>query len=144
MNEAAPASDRPASDRPAGDSRADNLSGVEAAERRLRDAALHGDVAALDELLADDLVFVDQTGQFFSKQDDLDLHRTGALKLGALRFSDYRLRLLAPGVVLVVLRADASGRAAGEPFEAALRFSRVWRRESGRWRVASAHSTFIA
>ena len=139
MSEAAPAGD----DR-AGDSRADGLAGVETAERRLRDAALHGDVAALDELLADDLVFVDQTGQFLSKEDDLAMHRTGALKLGALRFSDYRLRLLAPGVVLVVLRADASGRAAGEPFDAALRFSRLWRHEAGRWRVASAQCTFIA
>jgi len=121
----------------------DELRDVEAAERRLREAALHGDVAALDALLADDLVFVDQTGQFLSKADDLDLHRTRALELTRLSFSDMRLRPFAPGVVQSILRADAEGRAAGTPFAAALRISRIWRREAGGWRVASAHSTFI-
>ncbi len=128
-----------AAEDPAGD-----LAGVEAAERRLREAALQGDVAALDALLADDLIFVDQTGRFLSKADDLELHRSGVLTLDALRFSDDRLRPLAPGVVLAVLRADAAGRAAGEAFTAALRFSRLWRREPTGWRVASAHSTIIA
>ncbi|TSJ60587.1 nuclear transport factor 2 family protein [Starkeya sp. 3C] len=134
MSEAASAAEDPAGD----------LAGVEAAERRLRDAALHGDVAALDALLADDLIFVDQTGRFLSKADDLELHRSGALTLDTLRFSDYRLRALAPGLVLAVLRADAAGRAAGEAFTVALRFSRLWRREPTGWRVASAHSTAIS
>ncbi|CAA0102073.1 Uncharacterised protein [Starkeya nomas] len=130
MSEAASAAEDPAGD----------LAGVEAAERRLRDAALHGDVATLDALLADDLIFVDQTGRFLSKADDLELHRSGALTLDTLRFSDYRLRAL----VLAVLRADATGRAAGEAFTVALRFSRLWRREPTGWRVASAHSTAIS
>ncbi|MGA0562692.1 DUF4440 domain-containing protein [Ancylobacter sp. VNQ12] len=122
----------------------DEIREVEAAEGRLRDAALRGDVAALDALLADDLVFIDQTGQFLSKGDDLDLHRTRALELTRLAFSDFRFRPFAPGLVQSVLRADAEGRAGGSPFAASLRFSRIWRREPGGWRVASAHSTFIS
>lgn len=123
---------------------ADDIRDVEAAERNLRDAALSGDVERLDALLADDLSFVDQAGRLLSKADDLDLHRTGALKLASLHFSEYRLRPLGPGLVLVVLRADAAGLRGGEAFSAALRFTRLWRREPSGWRVASAHATFIA
>ncbi|WP_371347419.1 nuclear transport factor 2 family protein [Ancylobacter sp. IITR112] len=122
----------------------DDLARVAAAEQRLRDAALAGDVAALDALLADDLVFVNQFGHVLSKEDDLDLHRTGAFRLKRLAFSDYRLSHLAPGLVLAVLRADAAGTAGGAPFEARLRFTRVWRQEPSGWRVASAQSTPLA
>lgn len=122
----------------------DDLHRVAAAEQRLCDAALAGNVAALDALLADDLVFVNQFGHVLSKEDDLDLHRTGAFRLERLTFSDYRLSHLAPGLVLAVLRADADGTAGGAPFDATLRFTRVWRREASGWRVASAHSTPLA
>ena len=127
-----------------GGSAADDLKSVEAAERRLCDAALAGDVAALDALLADDLVFVNQFGHVLSKQDDLDLHRTGAFQLETLAFSAYRLSRIATGVVRAVLRADASGTAGGAPFAATLRFTRIWRREPAGWRVASIHSSPIA
>lgn len=116
---------------------------VEAAEEVLRDAALRGDVAALDAVLADDLVFINMAGQLLSKADDLDLHRTGALELSHLAFSDFRFRGFAPDLVQSVLRADAAGRMGGVPFTASLRFSRIWRREPGGWRVASAHATPI-
>lgn len=121
-----------------------DLAEVEAAERRLRDAALAGDAAGLDRVLADDLVFVDQRGQFLSKEDDLDLHRTGALRLSRLSFSQYRLRPLAPGIVVAVLRADAEGRAAGAPFTTALRITRVWHRAADGWRVVNQHAVVIA
>ena len=124
------------------------VSGVEgeiaAAEESLRRAALAGDVAALDALLADDLVFVDFTGRILGKQDDLDLHRTGAMKLHRVTFSELRIRLLDERTAHTVLRADAEGMAGGTPFSAALRFSRLWRRGERGWQVAAIHSCAIA
>ncbi len=76
-------------------------------------------------------IFTNQTGQVLNKQDDLDLHRTGALRLESLAFSDYRLRRLDETHVLVTLRAEAEGRAGGQPFTTALRFTRVWQRQDG-------------
>ncbi|WP_428031064.1 nuclear transport factor 2 family protein [Ancylobacter sp.] len=122
----------------------DDIRSVEAAELRLRDAALAGDVAALEALLADDLVFVNQLGHVLGKEDDLDLHRTGAFRLETLTFSGYRLRSMGPGLIFAVLRADATGEAGGAPFEATLRFTRLWRRDETGWRVASAQCTSIA
>jgi Domain of unknown function (DUF4440) len=50
-------------------------------EENLRQAMRHSDVAALDELIADDLVFTMHTGLMFTKQDDLEARRTGTEKL---------------------------------------------------------------
>jgi len=117
---------------------------IEDAERRLRAASLAGDVATLDALLADDLVFTTQQGVVLDKQADLELHRSGALKISELIFSDYRLESLADGLVLATLRADAQGLAGGQAFDAALRFTRVWRRDDDGWRIKTAHCSVIA
>lgn len=122
---------------------------IHACEARLRDAALAGDVAALDALLADDLIFINQMGQVLSKDDDLALHRTGALRLDSLAFSDYRLRRLDETHVLATLQADATGRAAGEPFTTRLRFTRIWQRQDdsrhgGAWQIIANHCSAVA
>ena len=117
---------------------------IEDAERRLRTASLSGDVAALDALLADDLVFTNQQGRVLDKHGDLELHRSGVLKIGALNFSDYKIESLGDDLVLATLRADAQGLAGGEPFDAALRFTRLWRRDEGGWRIKAAHCSLIA
>ena len=47
------------------------------AEAVLRTAMLTGDIAALDDLLDDELCFTDQAGKRLSKGDDLAAHRSG-------------------------------------------------------------------
>lgn len=117
---------------------------IAAAEERLRLAALAGDVAALDALLADDLVFVDAAGRVLDKEADLDLHRSGALKLNRVAFSELAIRPLDAATVHTVLRVEAEGVAGGAPFAATLRFSRLWRRGPQGWQVAAIHSSAIA
>lgn len=116
---------------------------IEDAERRLRAASLAGDMAALDALLADDLVFTNQLGHVLDKQADLELHRSGALKIASLSFSDYEFATLGDDLALATLRADAQGLAGGQPFDAALRFTRLWRRDASGWRVKAAHCSQI-
>jgi hypothetical protein len=50
---------------------------LRAAERRLQRAQLASDVAALDELIDDRLVFTGPDGKHYTKQDDLRVHRSG-------------------------------------------------------------------
>lgn len=120
------------------------LEAVSEAEERLRLAAVNGDIVGLDALLADDLVFVDFMGRVMDKAADLDLHRTGALRLTRLTFSDLRLRALDERTVHTVLRVDAEGTAQGAPFAAALRFSRLWQLTDAGWQAVAIHSSAIA
>ena len=48
-------------------------------EERLRAAQLGADVAALDRLLADELLFTGPDGNLGAKAQDLESHRSGAV-----------------------------------------------------------------
>jgi ketosteroid isomerase-like protein len=84
---------------------------VEAAEAQLRDAMLVGDVKALDDLLADDLVFINQIGQYLTKADDLAAHCSGRLRITQLDISDQRVRAAEtfPDNVVSIKRAAQTG-----------------------------------
>ncbi len=63
------------------------------AEERLRLATLDSDVAALDELLAPELIFTSHLGQVFGKQADLEAHDSGLVKVSELVPSDQRVHV---------------------------------------------------
>jgi hypothetical protein len=54
---------------------------LRAADRLLQAAQLAGDADALDRLIDDRLVFTGPDGRLYSKQDDLDLQRSGGQRL---------------------------------------------------------------
>jgi ketosteroid isomerase-like protein len=113
-------------------------------EERLLRAMRASDLAELDALLADDLVFTDHLGALWGKQDDLAAHRSGAIEVETVAASDERIRLL-DGAAIVTVRLEISGRFAGEPASGAFRFTRVWAPTGdGRWQVVTAHSTLVA
>nr|WP_235550227.1 nuclear transport factor 2 family protein [Paenibacillus sp. Soil724D2] len=59
-----------------------------ACEERLRTAMLFSDVELLDELIADDLTFVNHLGQVLSKETDIEAHRSGNLKMTGIDILD--------------------------------------------------------
>ena len=113
------------------------------AEERLRRAMLRSDVQALDELLAEDLVFTNHLGQVLGKRDDLDAHRSGIVTIRELIPSERVLRVHGP-VAVVSVRVRLVGSYAGQPSEADFRFTRVWAESpQGTWRVLAGHSTIV-
>lgn len=58
-----------------------NQAQIIACEERLRKAMLSSNVEVLNELIADDLLFVNQSGQIISKEADIEVHRSGNLKI---------------------------------------------------------------
>lgn len=74
---------------PMSDARAE----IEASEAALRRAQLAGDVAALDRLVDDTLLFTGPDGAVYGKADDLDAHRRGWVRIERLDPSDEQVRL---------------------------------------------------
>jgi hypothetical protein len=62
------------------------------AEDQLRTAMLSSDVAALNELLTEDLIFTNHLGQLLGKNDDLSAYRSGVLKIVRLEPSEQHRR----------------------------------------------------
>jgi ketosteroid isomerase-like protein len=103
---------------------------------------LAGDLEALDALLADDLVFTDQSGARLTKADDLAIHRLGRLKITQINFSDQHVRPSGTCAIVTVV-AEVSGSFDGQLFSGKFAYTRVWERLDGRWRIAAAHCSAI-
>lgn len=104
-------------------------------EARLRLAQLASDVATLEQLIADDLLFAGPDGALVSKADDLAAYRDKMLCITAHQPEDLQVRAVRADVLLVSLRARVSGSYAGAPFSALSRYTRVWAKGAGGWRI---------
>jgi ketosteroid isomerase-like protein len=116
---------------------------VEAAESELRAAMLGGDVAALDRLIDDALVFVAIDGSVVSKADDLAMHRSGAIKITRLEPSDQRIALHNDAAVVSV-KMSASAILNGQTMNNTLRYTRFWLKRDGAWRLVGGHMSQLA
>lgn len=120
-----------------------NLDVVVELEERLERAMRTSDVLVLDELLADDLLFTNHQGLVVSKQEDLEVHRSGLLQLDSLHTSDRSIRELG-NVAIVAVRVQLAGRHANNYFESTFRYTRVWALQGIRWKIVAAHASAVA
>lgn len=108
-------------------------------EAALRDAQLQADVDALARLISDDLLFTGPDGQLATKAQDLAAHRSGTLRIREHTPIELRIRRLSPDAAIVALRAHLTVDVHGVAVQGAFRYTRVWSREQGQWRVAGGH-----
>jgi ketosteroid isomerase-like protein len=114
-----------------------------ACEAELRQAQLSGDVAVLDRLLDDLLVFTNIDGTLASKSDDLALHRSGRLRITKTDPSDRQLlHLGATSVVSVRMNAEAVMD--GVRVTATLRYTRIWHTRPDGWRLVAGHMSTVS
>jgi len=129
---------------------------IQHAEERLRQAMLSSDIAALETLLDPDLLFVNHMGWTVTREDDLDAHRGGLLKIHALDLSEQCIVARADCAVVSVL-ARIAGSYNGVPANGTFRFMRTWAPDAGAgaaageaagatagaWRVIAASSVMV-
>ena len=108
-------------------------------EARLRAAQLDADVAALDALISSDLLFTGPDGQLGTKEQDLDAHRSGIVRFKEHEPEELRVRRIGTNVAVVALKARLAVEVAGTLIRGTHRYTRVWAREKGTWRVVGGH-----
>jgi len=117
---------------------------IKESEKKLRLAMLHSDVTTLNELLAPDLIFTNHLGQLITKQDDLDAHQSGMLKIKKITTSEQQIQLI-ENVAIVSVRVNIIGSFAGTTSKSDFRFTRVWAKNvNGAWNVVAAHSSLVS
>ena len=117
---------------------------IQQLESELRTAQLQSDVAALDRLIDDELLFTGPDGTLATKADDLALHRDRVVQFTAHEPSDMRFLHITDDVVVVALRARLTGRFHGSEFAGDYRYTRVWARRGDSWRIVAGHVSEIA
>ncbi len=122
---------------------------IVALEARLRVAQLTADVAALDALLADALLFTGPDGQLGTKAQDLEAHRSGLVRFRSHAPEELRVRPVGAHAAVTALRARLAVEVAGTLVRGVYRYTRVWAREGGEaghgaWRVVGGHVSEVA
>ncbi len=113
---------------------------IVAHEARLRAAQLSADVAALDRLIDDDLLFTGPDGQLGTKAADLAAHGSGAVRFREHAPEELRIRRVGADVCVTALRARLAVEVGGTLVRGTYRYTRVWQRASdGGWRVVGGH-----
>lgn len=113
------------------------------AEERLRQAMLHSDVDALDELIAPELLFTSHMGQLVTKDDDLAFHRSGILRLKELIPSQQHIQLYT-GFAVVSVLMHLLGTYEGAALDASIRYTRVWSiSPNGSVQIIAGHASAV-
>lgn len=112
-------------------------------EEMLRRAMLHSDVAALDALIDDELLFIGPDGRLFTKADDLELHRSGVQQLTHAEWREVLVQVHGATSVSVVT-AYLAGVFNGQPFSGLYRYCRTWAQHGDGWRIVGGSVSAIA
>jgi ketosteroid isomerase-like protein len=115
---------------------------LHACEAALRQAQLASDVRELDRLVDDALVFVGPNGMVYGKQDDLDAHRRGLIRITRLDPSEERIQRFGD-IAIVTVRMEMSGTFEGAAFAGPFRYTRVWRAHDDGWRIVAGHVSAV-
>lgn len=113
---------------------------VVALEAELRRAQLDADVATLDRLIADELLFTGPDGRLGTKAEDLAAHGTGVVRFRQHEPEELRIRAVGDDVRVVALRTRLTVEVNGTPLSGTYRYTRVWAKDQGGpWRIVAGH-----
>src|SRR5215208_7849622 len=101
---------------------------IRACEERLYAAMLASNVAELDTLIADDLLFAGPTGELATKEMDLELHRSGGTQFHELTPKELEIRVWSEEFALASAKIFLNGAYLGQAFAAEYRCTRIWRK----------------
>lgn len=119
---------------------------VEQAVMRLEqervDAVIKGDLATLERIFADDLLYTHSNARVETKQQFLESVKSGNIKYEALKHSDLKVQLFGNTAVLRG-KSDIKGVANGQPYALPIRFMAVYVKINGRWQMTTWQSTRV-
>jgi ketosteroid isomerase-like protein len=110
--------------------------------REYDEALVRGDAGALERIYADEFVYTTFDGEVRDKAQQIAFTRSGDLKLESGRSDDVRVRVYGDTAVMTG-RFTAKGQFRGEKIEVHERYTAVWVRSRGRWRLVAEQGNEI-
>ena len=107
-------------------------------------AQLRQDRAALERMVADDLVYIDPSGKRQDKQAFIAGWMTPGDRYDPIVLVDRVIVPLGPDAGIANAETVLSGTSGGQRFSVRLRFADTFRRRDGKWQVAHIQVTRLA
>jgi len=101
-------------------------------------AQVSADRVALDRIYSDDFIGIGPSGTLRTKKDVLSDFTSGSLKFKSITTDDVQVRLYGNAAVETGL-STMKGQDAGKVVPEENRFTRVWIKQGGRWRLVANH-----
>lgn len=108
-------------------------------EEMLRSAMLSNNIELLEELLSDELIFVNHLGQRLSKEEDINVHRSKSLDIAGMEVLEQEVKLFQELAVTITKIALNGALATGESIGGEYSYTRVWKDVEGKLKVVSCH-----
>ena len=112
-------------------------------EEQMRVAAIKGDAAVFERLLADDYYNVNPNGLVRTKAEVIADVKSGVAKTTALEMTNIKVRVYGDAAVLTC-DATVKGQLRGQDTGGQLRRIRIFARRQGRWQAVALQQTRIA
>jgi len=106
------------------------------------EALVRGDVATLERLFAEEFVYTSTSGEVLNKQQQLELFRSGALKIASGASDGVEVRLYGD-IAVMLARFVAKGEFRGQAFDSTERYTAVWLNRKGRWQLIAEQGTLV-
>jgi hypothetical protein len=112
-------------------------------EEKLLDGFKRRDLKILDLLFADGMLFHDQYGNVLDKEMDLDVYRSGLIKITKINVSKREIRVF-ESIVIVSASLFIKGSYSNILLNGKYQWLRVWGKVREDWKVISASCTSIS
>jgi ketosteroid isomerase-like protein len=110
------------------------------AVRQYDEAQVRGDRVALNRLLADDYLLINSRGQRETKTQLIDDYTAPGFTLEPFKVEQPVEKVWHDAAIMGGV-ATLAGKNAGQPYKVRLRFTDVWARRAGHWRVIYTHAS---
>ena len=107
------------------------------------DAYVNGDVATLERILADDVSYVHPTGKIETKAEVIAGFKAQDRKYKSIKRDDVVVRIYG-NTAIVTGRNTISAEYQGKIYDVQNRFTRVYVKQAGKWRLVAHHGSNIA
>jgi len=111
---------------------------IQRVDRERIQAQVNADSATLDRIYADDFIGIGPSGTLRTKKDVLADFASGSLKFQSITTDDVRIRVYGNAAVETGL-STMKGQDAEIVVPEENRFTRVWIKQGGRWRLVANH-----
>jgi hypothetical protein len=113
---------------------------VRSADQRRVQATISGNIAELEKLLSDELIYAHADGRVQNKAQYITALATSQMKYLAFEPQDVTFQAVDMDAATLSGRARLTVEASGRQVSFTLRFLAVWRREEGHWRLLAYQS----